>query len=84
MLRAAGLAAVRYGLPLAMVVGGIVALEQGGSWAGFGVVVIGAAFIVLMLNVLFRISIVSNRERSREEDARDYYARHGHWPEERR
>jgi hypothetical protein len=81
-MRQAGLAAVRYGLPLAMAIGGIVAITQGGSAAGFGVVLVGSAFIVLMINLLFRLSLVSNRERDVEEQAREFYDRHGRWPDE--
>jgi hypothetical protein len=81
-MRRFGLAAVRYGLPLAMAIGGIVALAAGGDAAGFGVVLIGFAFIVLLINLLFRLSLVSNRERDEEERARAYYERHGHWPGE--
>jgi hypothetical protein len=80
-MRRYGLAAVRYGLPLAMAIGGIVALAHGGDAAGFGVVLLGSAFIVLLINVLFRISLASNRERDEEERAREHYARHGRWPD---
>jgi hypothetical protein len=76
-----GMAAVRYGIPLAMAIAGIVALAIGGDAAGAGIVLIGSGAIVLLLNVLFRISIVSNRERDVEEEARRYYDRHGHWPD---
>lgn len=79
-MRRLGLAAVRYGLPLAMTIGGIVALELGDAAAGFGVVLIGSAGIVLLINLLFRLSIVSNRERADEERARDEFERSGHWP----
>lgn len=75
------MAAVRYGIPLAMAIAGIVALAIGGDAAGAGIVLIGSGAIVLLLNVLFRISIVSNRERDVEEEARRYYDRHGHWPD---
>jgi hypothetical protein len=81
-MRQAGLAAVRYGLPLAMAIGGIVAITQGGDAAGFGVVLVGSAFIVLMINLMFRLSLVSNRERDVEEQAREFYDRHGRWPDE--
>lgn len=81
-MRAIGLAAVRYGLPLAMVVAGVVALGMGDEEAGFGVVLIGAAGIVLLINVLFRLSIRSNREREEEERARERYEREGRWPDE--
>jgi hypothetical protein len=76
-----GLAAVRYGLPLVLLVGGFVAVAFGGNTAGFGIVLIGSAFIVWLINALFRLSLVSNREREEEEHARDYYEHHGHWPD---
>lgn len=74
--------AVRYGLPILLTVAGVYLLEtQTDKWGGLGVMLVGTAVIVLMLNVLFRISIKSNRERSQEEQAREYYDRHGHWPD---
>ena len=81
-MRAFGLAAVRYGLPLAMVVAGVIALGMGDEEAGFGVVLIGSAAIVLLINVLFRLSIRSNKEREAEERARERYEREGRWPDE--
>ena len=81
-MRRVGLAAVRYGLPLAMVVVGIVMLGLGDQEAGFGVVLIGCAGIVLLINALFRLSIRSNRERAEEERARDEFERTGRWPGE--
>ena len=78
------LPAVRYGLPVLLTVAGVYFLESDAeTWGGLGVMLIGTAVIVLMLNVMFRISLRSNRERSEEERARDYYAKHGHWPDER-
>jgi hypothetical protein len=50
--------------------------------AGAGVVLLGIAVMVWMLNWLFRMSLDSNRDREREEEARDYYTRTGHWPDE--
>jgi hypothetical protein len=81
-MRQLGLHAVRYGLPLAMTIGGIVALELGDAAAGFGVVLIGCAGIVLLINVLFRLSIISNKERDEEERARERFEREGRWPDE--
>lgn len=73
---------VRYGLPLVLTIAGVYLLESNaGKWGGLGVMLVGTAVIVLMLNVLFRISIKSNRERSQEERAREYYDRHGRWPD---
>jgi hypothetical protein len=31
---------------------------------------------------MYRLSIESNRERDREEEAREYFSRHGRWPDE--
>lgn len=81
-MRRLGLPAVRYGIPLALTIAGIVMLARGGDEAGMGVVLIGSAVIVLLLNVLFRVSIVSNREREQEEEAREAFAREGRWPDD--
>jgi hypothetical protein len=35
-----------------------------------------------MLNWLFRLGVESNRDREREERAREYFDRHGRWPED--
>lgn len=80
--RRLGLLFVRYGIPLAMAIGGIVCLVIGGSAAGAGVVLVGSAGMVLLINVLFRLSLVSNRERDDEERAREQFERSGHWPDE--
>ena len=37
---------------------------------------------MLLLNVLFRMGAEGDRERQAEEAARDYYTKHGHWPDE--
>jgi hypothetical protein len=82
VMRRAGLLLVRYGIPLAMTIAGIVCLVIGGDAAGSGVVLIGSAGIVLLLNLLFRLSLVSNRERDEEEQAREQFVRTGRWPGE--
>lgn len=80
--RRAGLLGVRYGIPAAMTIAGIVCLVIGGDAAGSGVVLIGSAGMVLLINVLFRLSLVSNREREQEEQARERFEREGRWPDE--
>lgn len=78
------LAAVRYGIPAALVVAGFVVLfVASGSarlegWALFT----GAGLSVLLLNVLHRTGVAGDRERTREQDARSYFDRHGRWPDE--
>ena len=53
------------------------ALESGG-----GVALLIVALIVWMVNWMFRLSVESNRDREREEEAREYFDRHGRWPDE--
>jgi hypothetical protein len=36
---------------------------------------------VLLLNVLYRIGVEGDKERDREEAAREYFDKHGHWPD---
>jgi hypothetical protein len=43
---------------------------------------VGAGLSVLLLNVLVRFGAKGDEERTREEDAREYLAKHGHWPDE--
>ncbi len=50
--------------------------------AAFGLALVLIALMVWMINWLFRMSVQSNREREREEEARDYFERHGRWPGE--
>ena len=75
---------VRYGIPLALVVAGIVLLFAADqsvateAWAGFT----GAGISVFLLNLLFRIGVEGDVERDREEEARAYFDRHGRWPDE--
>ena len=77
------LAAVRYGLPAALIVTGFVVLALGGSgaldgWAMFT----GSGLAVLLLNVMFRLGAGGDRERDEEDAARRYYERHGRWPDD--
>jgi len=79
------LAAARIWLPLTIAVAGVVAIVIGRGHtaaAAAGVVLLGVALIVWMINWMFRISLESNRDREREEAARAYFDRHGRWPDE--
>jgi hypothetical protein len=80
-----GMAFVRYGLPAALILAGFVILfvaEGHMRWEGWSMCV-GAGLAVLLLNVLFRMGAEGDRERQAEEAARDYYTKHGHWPDEK-
>ena len=50
--------------------------------AGVGVGLLIVAMIVWMINWMFRLSVQSNRDREVEEEAREYFDRHGYWPGE--
>lgn len=82
--RSAGLLALRYGLPAAVVLAGFVILftvDGSRRWEGWAMCV-GAGLSVLLLNWLFRLGAQGDRERDAEAEAREYYSRHGHWPDE--
>ncbi|HKF80910.1 MAG TPA: hypothetical protein VKB17_08825 [Thermoleophilaceae bacterium] len=76
--------AVRYGLPVLLLLAGIVFLLVGPSgarveaWAMFT----GAGLAVLLLNVLYRVGVSGDVERAREEEARSHFEETGEWPEE--
>ena len=77
---------VRYGLPSLLVVAGFVLLfaaPDSSRYEGFAMCV-GAGLGLLLLNALFRLGATGDREREREDAAREYLAEHGHWPDERR
>jgi membrane-bound ClpP family serine protease len=78
------LPAVRYVLPALLFLGGIVLLVLEPSTTGLEglAMATGAALSVLLLNWLFRAGVQGDRERAQEEAARDYFARHGRWPDE--
>jgi lysylphosphatidylglycerol synthetase-like protein (DUF2156 family) len=51
-------------------------------WAAAGVSLVIVALSVWMINWMYRMSVESNREREREERAREFFDRHGRWPDE--
>ena len=72
--------AIRYGIPLVLFVAGVVVGAVSGSLAA-AALFFSAASAVLLLNVLYRIGVQGDRERDREEEARAYFDKHGHWPD---
>jgi hypothetical protein len=80
------LAATRVWLPVLIAIAGVVGIvighgRTGAAAAGVGLVIV--ALIVWMINWMFRMSVSSYRDRDREEEAREYFSRTGHWPDER-
>src|ERR1017187_3947510 len=79
------LSVTRLWLPLVIAVAGAVGIVLGHgrtSLAGAGVGLLVIAVIVWMINWMIRLSVESNDDRDREEAAREYFDRHGHWPDE--
>ncbi len=75
---------VRYGIPIAFLVAGILVLAlapESQRLEGFSLFA-GAGFAVLLLNVLHRIGVSGDSDRDAEEDARRYFEQHGRWPDE--
>jgi hypothetical protein len=77
-----GLAAIRYGIPLVLILAGvIVSATAGGVGIAAGALFFSAGSAVLLLNVLYRIGVEGDKERDREEQAREYFDQHGRWPD---
>jgi hypothetical protein len=79
-----GMIALRYVLPGVVVLAGVIAMAFGTDTSlegGAGLVSAGLA--IWFVNWLFRIGAVGDEERDAEEQAREYFDRHGHWPDER-
>jgi hypothetical protein len=75
---------VRFWLPGLIVLAGIVLAVSIGSdaaWEG-GALLVSAGLSVLLLNVLFRLGVRGDRERLREEQAREEFERTGVWPDD--
>jgi hypothetical protein len=73
---------VRYGIPLALLIAGVVVAALSGSGVVAGAMFISAATAVLLLNVLYRIGVQGDQDRDREEEARRFFDEHGRWPDE--
>jgi hypothetical protein len=77
------LLAIRYGIPLVLFIAGtIVTATAGNVGLAAGALFFSAASAVLLLNVLYRIGVEGDKERDREESAREFFDKHGRWPDE--
>jgi hypothetical protein len=76
--------AVRYVLPAAILLAGVLALIFGDAITGLeGLAMgIGVAGSVLLLNILYRVGVAGDAERDEEEAARVYFDEHGRWPQD--
>jgi drug/metabolite transporter (DMT)-like permease len=77
------MALVRFWLPAAIGIAGVILVVVGdGAGRGAGIVLIGAALLVVLANVLMRIGLQSEQDREREQANRRYFSRHGRWPDD--
>jgi hypothetical protein len=74
--------ALRYVLPGAVVVAGLVVMALGGeSDVEGGAGIISAGLAIYFINWLFRTGAAGDREREAEDRAREHFDRHGRWPD---
>lgn len=75
---------VRYALPVAAVIAGVIVMALGSeSDLEGGAGIMGAGLAIYAINWLYRAAFEGDRvEREKEAAARAYLARHGHWPDE--
>jgi hypothetical protein len=80
----AGLLAVRVVLPAAITAAGVVLIltGTGENAQGAGVALIGCAVMVVLVNLFLRLGWRDQRDRAREEEAREHFDRTGRWPDE--
>ena len=83
MTRARLVWAVRYALPaLICLVGlGFLIADPGANYEG-AMALLGAGLSVLLVNLLFRFGLTSDRDRAQEDAARREFDRTGRWPGE--
>jgi hypothetical protein len=76
---------IRVVLPFALMAAGIVVIVAGKvSEPAFevGIPLFSAGASIWFVNFLWRVGVSGDRERDVEGDAREFFAEHGHWPDE--
>ncbi|HEX3519342.1 MAG TPA: hypothetical protein VHT29_09940 [Solirubrobacteraceae bacterium] len=73
---------IRYVLPAAVVLAGLVIMAMGSETdLEGGASILSAGLAIYFVNWLFRIGAAGDREREREDAAREYFTQHGRWPD---
>jgi hypothetical protein len=81
-MRPALLIGLRYVLPAVIFLVGVIVMAVGGrSGLSAGAMFMSAGTAVLLLNFLFRMGVEGDKERDREEAAREFFDKHGRWPD---
>jgi hypothetical protein len=76
---------VRYGVPGLIGLAGVVvfaAVSDREVAVEIGAMFWGVAIAVFLLNFFYRMGASGEVDRDREQEARDYFDAHGHWPDE--
>jgi hypothetical protein len=75
---------VRIWVPVAILVAGLAILLIRRDETGLDAFAAlwGAGLAVMLLNWLYRVGVSGERDRVKEDEAREYLERHGHWPDE--
>ena len=77
---------LRYGLPaLICAVGLIWGAVRNFDETGLeiAVLLVAAGSSLFLMNFLFRVGVTGEQDRDAEDAAREYFDKHGHWPDER-
>ena len=75
----------RLWLPLALVLAGLAVIVAMGFTEyslEVGIPILSAGASIWFFSFLYRVGSSGDRDRHVEQDARDYFAEHGHWPGE--
>lgn len=76
---------VRVVLPVALMVAGIIVIGVGTfseHSLEIGIPLFSAGASIWFVNFLWRVGVSGDRDRDDEGDAREYFAEHGHWPDD--
>jgi hypothetical protein len=76
---------VRFWIPAAILAAGVaLVIARGGDETSLegAAALWGAGLSVALLNWLHRMGVSGDRARQDEDEARAYFQRHGHWPDE--
>jgi hypothetical protein len=78
------LSIVRYWLPLVVTLAGVAVMVIGRDADALegGAGIVGAGLAIWLLNFLYRVGAHDDEDRDEEDAARDFFDRHGHWPDE--
>ena len=73
---------VRYVLPAVVVLAGVTVMSLGSeTQLEGGASIVSAGLAIFLLNWLVRLGTAGERQRDLEDAAREYFDRHGRWPD---